>query len=534
MAKRKTKWAPLKPHTRKAREHKAEVLPPPEPSENSEFKPCPCGYYCGYYFLRCDNCHRGCHFQCLGLKRNDANFLNVFVCQACKDDGIAEAEVEERSREENKPRAVVYEVYCNFHPEDKDGEVKCMPIGHLPRDCPLKNDDCCLCGMECKFEHVYCEHCKGYFHCMCEGLAEQDVEAIDDYFCKECRRKHPKLQITYKDAAGDLGVDAVGGDVGGIPGSSGTQTEPPAKRGRCDAANHSGHQPNRGMRREVKEEQPEEGVSNALLLPGLVSNAGTHASQATPSEQVALLAPSARWAADNGPPAKRVDAPLAVTHPAEETLVKLEDDQVVVIDDDDDEHDDNVIYGTNAASPRVSVATAARGRGTASAAVDSTLVRNAQPAGPSKQNRRHNHTTPPSEAEARVKADEPPEQAVAAVEQQPPPTQVPPAQSPQVKAENDAAAPVPPSSAEDGENVAQEPAPLNPNGGLYERQLEEKENELAALRQQIRQKDADLEAERATRTQVQEENARLKQEVEKHEKAIIKLTMERLGMGDSK
>lgn len=54
------------------------------------------------------------------------------------------------------------------------------------------------------------------------------------------------------------------------------------------------------MRREVKEEQPEEGVSNALLLPGLVSNAGTHASQATPSEQVALLAPSARWAADNG------------------------------------------------------------------------------------------------------------------------------------------------------------------------------------------------------------------------------------------
>lgn len=66
-----------------------------------------------------------------------------------------------------------------------------------------------------------------------------------------------------------------------------------------------------------------------------------------------------------------------------------------------------------------------------------------------------------------MKAEEPPEQAAPADEHQPPsvPDRVPSAQTPQVKAENDAAAPVPPSSAEDGENVAQEPASLNPMGG---------------------------------------------------------------------
>ncbi|KAH7711730.1 hypothetical protein AAVH_20973 [Aphelenchoides avenae] len=72
------------------------------------------------------------------------------------------------------------------------------------------------------------------------------------------------------------------------------------------------------------------------------------------------------------------------------------------------------------------------------------------------------------------------------------------------------------------------------NTPVYDRQADEKHKENDALRQQLRQKDADLEAERATRTQVQEENARLKQENAKKDKTIVDLTMELFELKRSK
>ncbi|KAH7715074.1 hypothetical protein AAVH_17549 [Aphelenchoides avenae] len=193
---------------------------------------CPCGYNCGYYFLRCDHCHRGCHFQCLGLKVDEARHLSVYVCPTCKRDGVEIAYVEAKCRAGNKPRAVVYEVLCNVHAEkaaQKERTQKCYAIGYGLEDSPpLEDDPCCICECVCKWQQVACDKCDLNYHCMCVGLSEKDVDGIDAFYCPKCLATNPQLRITYKDAGGaeEEGhpVEEDHAEAPDQPGPSGVQT----------------------------------------------------------------------------------------------------------------------------------------------------------------------------------------------------------------------------------------------------------------------------------------------------------------------
>ncbi|KAH7695653.1 hypothetical protein AAVH_37285, partial [Aphelenchoides avenae] len=102
------------------------------------------------------------------------------------------------------------------------------------------------------------------------------------------------------------------------------------------------------------------------------------------------------------------------------------------------------------------------------------------------------------------------------------------------KTENGSGPSAPASSDDDHGNHGQEPTAADLMRVLYERQVEDKQKEIDALRTQLRMKDADLEAERATCAQVHEENARLKQENAKKDKTIVDLTVELFELKRSK
>ncbi|KAH7669995.1 hypothetical protein AAVH_42783, partial [Aphelenchoides avenae] len=150
---------------------------------------CFCGRACVYHLIRCDVCHQGVHFACVGMTLAEAAQKKVFICGACEDT-VQEENVAEQLNAEGRPAAVVFTTTCRHH-NGKTGrrrDTSTMTALVRPNEV-LSKARCDVCDHRCTFDFIQCDECEAWCHYACAEMTPKLAASSGKWYCRRCLRK---------------------------------------------------------------------------------------------------------------------------------------------------------------------------------------------------------------------------------------------------------------------------------------------------------------------------------------------------------